>query len=67
MFCSKVHILGSFKNIRIARNAICSLILGEFSLGDPVSVPVSELHLKPYLVHLYTIVLLSFMISQLYF
>ena len=28
-FFSKVHILGSFQNIRIARNAICSLILGE--------------------------------------
>lgn len=26
---SKIHILGSFQNIRIARNAICSLILGE--------------------------------------
>ncbi len=28
--CSKIHILGSFKNIRIARNAICSLILGKW-------------------------------------
>ena len=28
-FYSKVHILGSFKNIRIARNAICSLIMGK--------------------------------------
>lgn len=27
--CSKIHILGSFQNIRIARNAICSLILGK--------------------------------------
>eukprot|EP00916_Digyalum_oweni_P022763 GHVL01037691.1.p1 GENE.GHVL01037691.1~~GHVL01037691.1.p1 ORF type:complete len:252 (+),score=34.18 GHVL01037691.1:72-827(+) len=25
---SKIHILGSFQNIRLARNAICSLILG---------------------------------------
>lgn len=26
---SKVHILGSFQNIKIARTAICNLILGE--------------------------------------
>jgi RNA-binding protein PNO1 len=25
---SKIHLLGSYQNIRIARNAICSLILG---------------------------------------
>ena len=28
-FCSKIHILGSFQNIRTARHAICNLILGE--------------------------------------
>ena len=26
---SKIHILGSFQNIKVARNAICSLILGK--------------------------------------
>ena len=25
---TKIHILGSFQNIRVARDAICSLILG---------------------------------------
>jgi RNA-binding protein PNO1 len=25
----KIHILGSYQNIRLARNAICSLIMGE--------------------------------------
>ena len=28
-FHSKIHILGSFQNIKVARNAICSLILGK--------------------------------------
>lgn len=27
-FCSKIHILGSFQNIKIARDAVVSLILG---------------------------------------
>ena len=27
-FCSKIHILGSFQNIKVARDAIVSLILG---------------------------------------
>lgn len=30
--CRKVHILGSFQNIKMARTAICNLILGESSL-----------------------------------
>jgi len=29
LFFSKIHILGSFQNIKIARTAICSLILGK--------------------------------------
>jgi RNA-binding protein PNO1 len=29
---SKIHILGSYQNCRVARNAICSLILGEIFL-----------------------------------
>ena len=29
LFFSKIHILGSFQNIRIARRAICNLILGK--------------------------------------
>lgn len=28
LFCSKIHILGSFQNIKIARDAVVSLILG---------------------------------------
>ena len=28
VFLSKIHILGSFNNIKMARTAICNLILG---------------------------------------
>ena len=38
MFPRKIHILGSFQNIKIARTAICNLILGMFAyLNDSVT------------------------------
>lgn len=38
---SRVHILGSYQNIQIARRAICNLILGEFQMCI-VALPVSH-------------------------
>lgn len=29
---TKIHILGAYQNLKLARNAICSLILGEFQI-----------------------------------
>ena len=36
---TKIHILGSFQNIRVARDSICSLIL-----GSPAGKVYSRLH-----------------------
>ena len=35
LFYRKIHLLGSFQNIKIARTAICNLILGKVWRKDP--------------------------------
>ncbi|KFD71151.1 hypothetical protein M514_05007 [Trichuris suis] len=51
---SKIHILGSYENIRYARNAICSLILGEyFSYSDLFDVLFQQVvHRRKFMVRL---------------
>lgn len=47
---TKIHILGSFQNIKIARTAICNLILGKylFSLEYDIDDSVLGLYVKDY-------------------